>query len=219
MQDVIKFPDISLDLARGVLIDIDDTLYVYEPCHHAALKACFDALLKRQLTCDFDIFCTQYTIYRKKVMDRLYPQGACRSRLLAFLALFEELKVPLSHELAVTFDALYWNIFLDTMTVAPQAIRFLEDCRSHDIPVVAVSNMEARIQIKKLHRLGISHLIRHIVTSEEVGAEKPSALMFNTALAKLKLSENDVIMVGNDQVNDVDAATTLGIKAYLVELI
>lgn len=64
------------------------------------------------------------------------------------------------------------------------------------------------------HQLGEFFKARTI--SEEVGAEKPSAQMFETAMEKLRLKEADksrVIMVGNNLKRDIVGANRFGVTS------
>ena len=78
--------------------------------------------------------------------------------------------------------------------------------------------MQAHFQVQKLQKLKVDHLIDYLVTSEEAGKEKPHSEIFLLALAKLDLQINNVIMIGDNQIKDIEGAEKLGIKAYQVNL-
>jgi len=211
----VFFHEINLETVDGVLIDIDNTLYSYAPPHQAALNACY-RVFSQHISMDFDSFSKRYSHFRTEVTQRLLPQGACRSRFLAFQAMFESMDMPHAYTLALTCDAIYWTTFIDAMTLNPDALHFLETCLKLGIPVVAVSDMQAPIQVQKLIKLNLTHLIQFLVTSEEVGEEKPSAKMFEVALKKIKTTPSKAIMVGDHPEKDIEAAQKLGIRAYQV---
>lgn len=212
------FSQIDFTNIKGVIIDIDNTLYPYEPTHQHAIKVCYNTFMRtfeRQET--FDEFYQKYREKRTEVTQRLSPQGACRSRLFAFLALFEELAFPQPFNHALTFETLYWNSFIDNIECWEEAHQFLVRCKDCNLPVCALSDMQAHFQIQKLQALQVDYLIDALVTSEEVGAEKPHAIIFEAALKKLKLSANEVIMVGDHKEKDIMGAQNLGIQSYWVE--
>lgn len=63
---------------------------------------------------------------------------------------------------------------------------------------------------------GLLHIFAAEIISEEVGAEKPSPVMFETAMRRLGLAEEDkarIIMVGNNVARDVAGAKRLGIRS------
>lgn len=216
----LKFPEIRLDAVEAVLVDIDDTLYPYDPAHQLALAECHRLYCEETedniQTSDFDIW---YRANRSAVTKSLSPQGACRSRLFAFQAMLEEKAHPNPFVLAGELENTYWQNFLAHMSVCLAAREFLAQCKALRIPVCAVSDMQAHIQIKKLDVLGVSKLIDFLVTSEEVGAEKPNRRMFETALRKLDCSADQAIMIGDSQSKDIVGAQSVGIKAYKVEVV
>lgn len=218
MNNII-FPKINLNNIKGVLIDIDNTLYPYDPSHQAAIRTCYYAyvkIIKKQIS--FEEFYKQYRAKRMQVTTRLRPQGSCRSRLFAFQALFEDINLPSAFNYALKFETLYWETLINTMKRSDDAYHFLLSCNEKSISVCAVSDMQAHFQIKKLQALGLERLINYLVTSEEVGSEKPSKNMFLTALQKLSLDFNDVIMIGDDESKDIQGAKSLGIITATVRV-
>jgi len=219
MSESILFPRMDLSGVSGVLIDIDNTLYAYEPAHLIALKKCHDTFSNADMeTLSWDEFSTRYRDKRTAVTKNLSPQGACRSRLFAFQALFEEMKAPQAYNEALKYERIYWESLIGAMTVNESALAFLKLCREQSIKVCAVSDMQAHFQIQKLQKLSVDHLIDYLVTSEEVGKEKPAPEIFEAALRKLGMTVADVIMIGDSVSKDIKGAESLGIKAYKVEI-
>lgn len=211
-----NFSEIPLAGCRGVMIDLDDTLYAYEPAHREALARVHTDLFADQ---PFPLFARAYRAARDRVVERLSPQGVCRSRLLAFLHMFEEARADRSFARAYAADALYWDSFIAVMACDPAAAAFVDRCADAGIPVCVVSDMTTHIQIRKLDRLGLGGRIAHLVTSEEVGAEKPDPRMFQEGMRKLAVTvPGEVLMVGDSLVKDVRGAQALGIPAYLISL-
>lgn len=213
----IRFGDVPLAGVRGVLIDVDDTVYAYEPAHRAGLAASHAALRVIGLELPFDDFQRLYRRMRDAVTERLAPQGACRSRLFAFQSMLEQRGVPSAYVPALRLEAAYWDAFIEAMTLDAGAEELLDRCAAAGILVCAVSDMQAHLQVRKLVKLGIASRVRFLVTSEEVGEEKPSARMFQAALAKLGLTAPEVIMLGDSAEKDVAGAQALRIRAYRVE--
>lgn len=63
---------------------------------------------------------------------------------------------------------------------------------------------------------GLLHIFEAEAISEEVGAEKPAAIMFETAMERLHLTEKDkkrIIMVGNNLSRDMVGANRFGIRS------
>ena len=217
MALIIKFPQIDLNGVKGVLMDLDNTLYAYERCHWKAMRGCYAQYVKflnnKMSFMDFSRF---YRRGRDCVTQRLYPQGACRSRLFAFQMMFEEINGDSSWALAKEYDDIYWGAFIDNMRIVKKAKVFLENCKERHINLCIVSDMISSIQIRKLQKLQIARYVKYLVTSEEVGVEKPNPEIFKVALKKMNFSIKDVIMIGDSESQDIQGAENLGIKAYKV---
>lgn len=219
----IIFPQIDLETVHGVLIDIDNTLYPYAAVHDLSLKVCYKyfmgCLAESAPALTFEEFSEKYTQERQVVVDRLEHQGSCRSRFLVFQAILESYNAKLAYDKACTLEDLYWTTFIPEMRVDRKAVGFLIFCREKGLPVCAVSDMQAHIQVRKLRQLGLHHLIDFLVTSEEVGIEKPDKKMFETALRKLGLGAHQVIMIGDSHSKDIKGAESLKIRTYEVKTV
>lgn len=209
------YSDVDIDRYKGVLIDLDDTLYRYEPCHQKALAECFAT---NNMGMSEGEYKQKYRSARDVVTSRLYPQGVCRSRLFAFQLMCEEAKIPQPFSTALELDDIYWSTFARAMKIDHRANTFLSRCTDKGIPICVVTDMTAHVQIRKLHALGINKMIAAIVTSEEIGAEKPDPRMFLSGLKKLGISANDTIMLGDSFSKDVQGALAAGIQARLIKL-
>lgn len=216
----IIFPKIDLDNVKGVLIDIDNTLYHYDSCHKKAIKKCykkFSREIGKKLS--FEEFNLKYRSYRTLITKRLCSTGACRSRLFAFQEMFEELGVGQSWVLALDYRNLYWDSIINCMILVPEAKEFLQKCKDANIKVCVVSDMLVTTQIRKLKKLGLKDYVDYLVTSEEVGFEKPNKEIFELALKKIDLDVNEVIMVGDSEKKDIKGAKIMGIKSWKVEIL
>ena len=207
--------NIDLTHTKGILIDIDDTLYPYQPAHNKALQACYEYFLTDFLfDFSFHQFSQGYRAKRREVTERLKPQGACRSRFFAFQSLFEEMKIPQAFNKALEYESHYWTSFIDSMEIFEEVLHFLTHCRKKGLQICGVSDMQAHFQVQKLKALGVDLLIDYLVTSEEVGSEKPAPVIFETALKKMHLKPEQVLMVGDHEEKDIKGAKSLGIKTF-----
>lgn len=215
-METYEFSNIPLENCEGVLIDLDDTLYSYDERHSFAIEKVHSDLFTHFSK---DIFLKKYRDARNLVTNRLAPQGPCRSRLLAFLHMYEIDDVIASYQRAYEADALYWDSFIQDMRLAPEADLFLTRCANANIPVCVVSDMTTHIQIRKLEKLGLLEKIQYLVTSEEVGAEKPDPKMFLAGMEKLGIiTPSKTLMIGDSYSKDILGAECLGIPAYLISV-
>jgi len=215
---MVIFPDnISLEGVKGVLLDIDNTLYDYDIAHQIALQQCATVFVS-QYGETTDTFHSLYNKARKRINHQLAGQGASHSRLLYFQKLFESYLGYTHFAKTLEYEAIYWDILLAEMKLLPEALRFLKVCQSKQIPICLVTDLTAQIQHRKVIQLQIESYIKYMVSSEEAGVEKPHPYPFSLALEKLKLSAQDVIMIGDSEKKDKLGAEISGILFYQVQI-
>ncbi len=197
---------------KGVLLDLDNTVYDYQRAHLPALSAALH-WLELETTRDFSAVENAYAACRKHVNQQLHGFAASHSRLLYFQGVCEYFGI-LPYRLAPQAEDIYWTVFFENMQLRPGCLAFLEAVK---LPVAIVTDLTARIQFDKIAALEIFPYISAIVTSEESGHEKPHARMFEIAAAKLELPFDDLIMIGDSIERDIHGASALGIKSFWLE--
>jgi HAD superfamily hydrolase (TIGR01509 family) len=209
------YQHISLTNIKGILLDLDDTLYAFEPCHKAGYRACKKAA-KDKYGIDSKTFNSGWKFGRNKVHADLAGQGASHSRLLYLQKLYEKIVGKTNPEFTLEMEEIYWNAYLKTMKLKPGMEVFLKKVKEENISVCLVTNLTAREQMRKWIQLGLSEYVDFLVTSEEAGVEKPEADIYRLAIEKLGLNNKEVIMIGDSMVKDIRGAINLGIKGYWV---
>lgn len=212
----MKFSEIDLSKTKGILSDLDDTLYAYDPCHTAGYAACC-TLAKEK----YGIVEEDFTLYWKQSRDRvhsdLHGQGSSHSRLLYVQKLGERAFGITQPEFALEMENAYWDTFLNTMQWNFEVKAFLERAKAASIKMCIVTDLTAQIQLKKWIKLDLGQYFDFLVSSEEAGIEKPGSYMYELALEKLGLNAETVIMIGDSLEKDVKAPQTLGIKSYHIK--
>ncbi|MGL4388815.1 MAG: HAD family hydrolase [Brevinema sp.] len=196
---------------KGVLLDLDDTLYPYKPCHEKALQA-WVTQVSESLNISIEKALEEYNSARRCVNTQLHATASSHSRFLYSQKVSEKYQFNTQHVLV--WEKAYWDTFISNMQLFPKVKSFLEECKNQQIKICLVSDMTTKIQFKKLLQLDIAHYFDYVVTSEESGQEKPLAYSFLLALHKLGLKAENVIMVGDSAQKDILGAELLNIKAY-----
>ncbi len=211
---------IRLNNIEGILIDIDDTLYSYKSSHRKSIKSCFkkfDILYPNKY--NFKQFNSLYRSARTEVTNQLKMNGSCRSRLLAFKMMFESLensnKID-AYKNAMDFEDFYWKVLIDNIKKDNDVFEFISICHSKSIKICAVSDMQTMYQIRKLDRMGYRNMT--LVTSEEVGVEKPHPDIFSKALTKINCLARHTIMIGDNYEKDIIGAQKMGMQAFHITL-
>lgn len=207
---ISSFDNFVIDkTVRGLLLDLDNCCYRYELCHQAGLRAVQTLLKKSSAT--IPNFLKKYEQAKKIVKKRIPTQAASHSRLLYFQTLLENTDQKNVLPLALAMETTYWNTFIKSMRATKGLKTFLQSCRARKIPVCIVSDSTTHFQLKKIVALGISELIDYVVTSEEVGVEKPAPAIFKLALNKIKRQPHEVLMIGDHHLRDISGAKALSI--------
>ena len=204
----IKAPDC-------VLLDLDNTIYEYAPCHNAGMQAAqLYALEKLKINQKDFLRCFKQA--RIQVKRRQKSTAASHSRLLYFQRLLELSGLGSQPQHALSLDQIYWQSFLTKSQLFPQVSDFLDDLRIAGIPLVIVTDLTAAIQMKKFLYWNLGRFTDWLVTSEESGFDKPDPSIFELALAKLGGIDGTVWMIGDNYEKDiVGAKAALGATTFL----
>jgi len=204
---VRKKPDI-------ISIDLDNTMYPYNPCHTAAMSA-VSVELKHRLDLSETNWQPAYDSSRQTTKARLGKTASSHSRLAYFKGMLENLGMPTHLELALQLEELYWGAFIRTMRMVDNLDNFLAVARGHGIPVVVVTDLTTGVQIKKIHKLGRADMISGLVSSDDVGADKPSVLFKDYINQQLGIDGHHWWVIGDDLVKDKGFAAALPSAEFL----
>lgn len=188
-----------------VLLDLDNTIYDYAPCHEAGLRSVTQEVCET-LSLSASSFESLYKQARLQIKDRLGDIAASHSRLLYFQRALELAGLGSQPLRALTLENIYWRSFLDKAVLFDDVEEFLDDLRIAAVDVVVVTDLTASIQLRKFLHWGLDRYTDWIVTSEENGADKPDRKIFELALAKLGGVEGAVWMVGDNIEKDARGA-------------
>ena len=196
---------------KGIIFDLDNTLYSYTNSHAIALQ---ETLIYISTTFQIDIqqLNSKYTKISNSLKYELVNTASCHNKNIYLKQLLENHKIQLDQ--LETINNIYWTTFLNAATKYEGVKEFIEWNRQIGIKIGILTDYETEYQIKKLHKLGLLEYIDVIVTSEEIGIEKPSSQMFQIILNKMNLKNSEVIMIGDDYKKDIEGANNMNIFNY-----
>lgn len=203
-------------MIRGLLLDLDNTLYAYDPVHTVA-NAAANRLLAQALGTDEAVLAEAYKTGRHWVHHQLHGTASSHNRLLYYQRALEHLgHAP--YPLALQAYRTYWGTFCAHMQYREGAQAFLQQCIHSGIRICLLTDLTADVQYQKIAALGLGPYLHHLVTSEEAGVEKPEAAMFQLGLDKLGLPATEVAMIGDNYEKDIEGALALDIRACWLPL-
>lgn len=193
---------------KGLLLDIDNTLYPYKNSHDVGLNAAF-SLIESQFGVERGRIENAFSDARKEVQIMLSETAASHNRMLYFQQMLERLDLSSTCFTLEVYEA-YWGNFLNEMNAFDGVYEMLEKYKNR---ICLVTDLTAHIQHRKIKKLRLDKYVDLVVTSEEAGHEKPHPLMFNLSLEKLKCSKDEVCMIGDSFKKDILGASRLGIQS------
>tara|TARA_B110000503_G_scaffold125485_1_gene193103 strand:+ start:8049 stop:8768 length:720 start_codon:yes stop_codon:yes gene_type:complete len=203
-------------LPKAVIFDLDDTLYSYELCHDLALKK-VQFKLKNEFGVSENKFIQLYSQANKEVKYNLGRVSSSHNKFLYFKNILEKIGFKPYVYSALAIEELYWQTFFDNIEPFKGLKELFETLRLLNIKSGIITNFSAYHQFKKVVYLGIEDYIDHIISSEELGCEKPQPKLFKDMIEILDVSFGEIWMVGNSVKEDIEPAKeTIGAKTFLI---
>lgn len=194
---------------KNLIVDLDNTLYSYEIPHKRAMTATLK-LFVQKFDVDQKVAEDSFKLGRFKTHIELSGSASSHNRLLYFQKALEINNLNTVKNALQLYNC-YWDTFLDEMKLYDSVIEYFSLYRTGGAKVCILTDLTADIQYRKIEKLGLCDSIDFLVTSEEVGVEKPHPNMFYKALQKLNCGAKDTIMIGDSWDKDIVGASNLGI--------
>lgn len=191
-----------------IVLDIDDTLYEYSRSHSEGMNRA-EHLLLQELVVGKSQFDSIYDSAKSSVKNLLGPTAASHSRLLYFKRLLEQLGLSSRVDLAYQMESAYWVGFIMAMRIEEAALDFLQKARERGVPVILATDLTTGIQIRKVMQLGIHPYIFGMLTSEEIGLDKPAPAFARELRARFQFDFSRAWVVGDDNAKDGGLAKEL----------
>lgn len=198
-------------------MDLDDTLYATEDCHASGLEA-VNRVARDQLSIGANEFNKVWVAARRDVKDRLGTIASSHSRLLYAKRSLELLGLGSQLDLITQIETAYWGSYMKEMRLSPGALKLLEASRELAIPVYVLTDLTAKIQMQKLIHLKVHSMIAGLVTSEDVGEDKPSPGFVSYLADAFSVKDQKGWLLGDDKKDEQMAAELSGMTFHKVKL-
>lgn len=205
----IRRPEKLAEKPLAVILDTDNTLYPYAPSHAKAMDAC-RAKAEKLLGIPGKDFEKAFSQARQEIKEQLGNTASSHSRLLYFQRSVELLGMKTQLLITLDLEQTYWRTFLVNSHLFEGVKDFMLNLRGKGIHTAIITDLTSQIQFRKIVYFGLDDLFDYVVTSEEVGADKPNNAPFKLAIDKLKVPPERIWMIGDHPVNDIEAAGAFG---------
>jgi len=192
----------GLGRVKAVLFDIDDTLFdstkLAKMARRNAIKAMMDAGLPLK---------NLQTGYRllMSIVKQCGPNYDHH-----FDRLVEALGCERNPAVVDAGVVAYHNAKLTYLRPDPDVVPTLKALTGSGYKLGIVSNGRTVKQWEKINRMGLQSYFQTVVISEDVGCEKPDPKIYKVALAKLHVSPENAIYVGDHPETDILGANRAG---------
>jgi putative hydrolase of the HAD superfamily len=197
----------GVKMDKAVFFDIDDTLLdtsnFAELARHAAINTMVENGLPLKKNEDYDL-----------LKEIIYQKGSNYDK--HFNLLTKSVFGKENNFLIALGMITYHNVKFALLRPFPKTTDILIYLKSKGYKLGVISNGLTIKQWEKLIRLNLHHFFDEIITSEEVGFEKPDKHIFEEALDKMNCKAEKSIMVGDKYEVDILGSIDAGMSAILV---
>lgn len=209
MNSSSPFPNVT-----GVLFDVGDTLFKTTQLMARALSQTAQAMERAQIIRNAHSFCRTY----KRIDSTV--QGPAVNHLFSNLEItkktWEALGLEFTPRSFGFFIATYRQYIRRGIGRNEKLIHLFAALQRKGLKIGIVTDGSTIEQIEQLFQLGVIPYIDALVTSEQIGREKPAKEIFQAALSALQLEPALSLMVGDDIDRDIAGAKRLGMRTILV---
>ena len=198
---------------KAVIFDIDNTVYSYDVCNNKGEQAMYGYLLSKNYLTKEE-FISLLSTAKAYVKRNNSGTAACHNRMLYSQHICESFGIYDPTAVIELYNA-YWDNYFSVMKLFDGAEKLMYELADSGIRIAFCTDLTADIQLRKLVKLGLGKLPHMLVTSEEVGAEKPDRKMFETVLEKLDVPADEAVMIGDSVEKDILGARKVGIHGIL----
>ena len=194
---------------KVLVFDLDNTLYDADLAYDVALQSI-----------GLSLYDAKYQCARRSVKELLGPRHvSSRNRVLYFKRILEmEQKYSpseLLHCIGRYEQALHAEVKRQWLMLGRDCL-FEKLCTKY--PCVILTNENIRTQLVKMNAIDKhGKFFFRLITSEEVGYEKPHSKIFSYLLSSLQVLAQECLMIGDSIDTDIIPSLQLGMKALLTK--
>jgi putative hydrolase of the HAD superfamily len=206
---------------KAVLFDWFNTLVHYDPPREE---------LYRQVFQEAGMNLSLHEIYKGLLVgDRYFFSGLARARVrgstfeeraseftLYARAIAAEAGLELSPALQLDIIKKVLKQFSGNYVLYEDVLPVFQLIKNKGLLLGIITNADKNVAVL-IEKLGAKPFLDVLITSEEVGVEKPAAPIFLAALDKTKVKSQEAIYIGDQYQSDVLGAGGVGMKALLLD--
>jgi len=198
-------------MIKAVIFDLDNTLCNSTVVIQNTLRGMFIKHLKcfpdKSVN---DLVLINVKTFEKLISDPNVPLSAAIIRV--WFEVFEQLHVKPSLKIILKFIEYIRSKTNKKIRLIDGALELMKYLKSKDIRICVLTNGIFVDQANKLVKLKLDGFVDYLVTSDMCTADKPDPKAFKYLLNKIGISQDQILMIGDDLVADIKGANDLGIR-------
>lgn len=197
---------------KHIFFDLDRTLWDFEGNARITLNDLYTEFNLDQHFESFDEFSRIYHAHNERLWAE-YRHGRVEKevlRKLRFVLTLKSVKVK-NDVLAHTLDHRYIADSPTKTSLMPNTLEIMAYLQKRGYPMTIITNGFNEVQWVKLKACGLEPYFAQMLTSENVGFQKPDSRIFEHALRIAACKPTDALMVGDDFEVDIAGARNAGI--------
>ncbi|MEI7766097.1 MAG: HAD family hydrolase [Phycisphaerae bacterium] len=205
---------------QAVLFDLDSTLICYAPGGRSFEVFWLQYLAEAGIVVPDPAALTQALIKaRKKIWNDEDAQRVHRVKMVATMAgVLQDAAASVGLTVPPTIATASAQALVDYLVsrcvCLPDTVTVLNTLRQRGLKLGLITNGDGYMQAQKLKHTGLEGWFDYLGIEGALGYGKPDPRAFHNALAQLKLTPAEVVMVGDNLGHDVQTAQALGIRSF-----
>tara|TARA_B110000003_G_scaffold95947_1_gene98156 strand:- start:24098 stop:24766 length:669 start_codon:yes stop_codon:yes gene_type:complete len=214
-KDLLQFIDSKqLDNFSHAVFDLDQTLYDYETCNENGVSSVLKHI-EENFNIDKKMSLNAYLKARDSINQQLKNTSSMHSRFLYLKQMCNILSIEDSTKNTLQFYDIYWKSFFEKIKLFEWVVPAFKQLQKKKIVIIIATDFNARLQFLKIKKLKISGYITEIITSQEVGIEKPSQQFAEKVLNFTNTSYDKIFCVGDNPKKDI-FLSNYDIKTFII---
>lgn len=194
-------------MEKAIFFDIDGTLLDTSSFAEVVRRSAIDIMIENGLPSTKE---NAYDLLEEVIAEK----GSNYDR--HFNVLTKRICGKEDHRLVALGMVTYHNVKFALLRPFPKTMQILIYLKNKGYKLGVISNGITKKQWEKLVRLDIHDFFEEVITSGEVGFEKPQKEIFEESLNRMECNAEHSIMIGNKIEIDIIGAVHAGMSAVLV---
>tara|TARA_B110001454_G_scaffold96139_1_gene91089 strand:- start:635 stop:1024 length:390 start_codon:yes stop_codon:yes gene_type:complete len=127
----------------------------------------------------------------------------------------EILSIENSIQNTTEFYNIYWGKFFQKMELFEWVLPTFQKLKQKDIHIIIATDFNARLQFLKIAKLKVDSYINKVLTSQEVGEEKPSKKFAKILLDEINSNPSKIFYVGDNPKKDI-FLSNYDVKTFII---